>query len=357
VFSEIIKLVPSLDRAAMNSLFATLSRRFTEVAKKFGQGIKTAMKLSPFLAVAGAILSKILNPLEKAEEIIDKILNKGDDANTNAEEFGADPGKLLRLEAIGAAKGLDAATLRTLLGKFQGELAKEQEAAKDPNAKPGILREFVGETDTAQAFFSFVQAMQKLDKSRQVIVQSEVFGDKIRGKGSEFFNSTDFQDILNRLPSAPVLSKAAAKTGALSDRKDLDTAIRNTEDFVRKSSLVNETMVKDIDTSERQKLAAEDETLKRYDSLKSTSIAIQELTHKFDTFTTQLINDTAPLLLKAINELVAGVNIMLPYLEVIKNWTVTAFDGTLQAIADMSLAIEGYWNDFKNSRVYKWFGR
>ncbi len=33
---------------------------------------------------------------------------------------------------------------------------------------------------------------------------------------------------------------------------------------------------------------------KRFDSLKSSSIAIQELTHKFDAFATDLINNVAP---------------------------------------------------------------
>lgn len=357
MFSEVIKLVPQLDRAALSSMFKSLNDRFAQVAQKFGQGMKGAMKLGPLAAVAGVFLAKLLNPLQKAEEIIDRILNKGDDAMTNADEFGADPGKLLRLEAIGAAKGLDAETLRMLLGKFQGALAQEQEKAKDPKSTPGVLREFVNEKDTAQAFFDFVQSIQKLDKSRQVVVQSEVFGDKVRGKASEFFNAKDFGEILAKLPASQTLANAAVKTGELADKKDLDAAIRAMQDFVNKSNLVNETMVNDIDKSERIKMAAEDQTLKRYDDLKSTSIAVQELTAKFDEFATDMISKTAPMLLQAIEELTKGVTILLPYIQTLANWTVTAFDSTLEAIASISNSIDGYWSEFKNSRVYKFLGR
>jgi len=357
MFSEVVKLTPQLDKTSLTTMFKTLNTRFAEVAKKFGAGMKGAMRLGPLAAIGGVFLAKLLNPLQKAEEIIDRIINKGDDAVTNAEEFGADPGKLLRLEALGAAKGLDAATLRQLLGKFQGALSKEQESAKDPNAKPGILREFVSIKDTSEAFFSFVQSMQKLEKSRQVVVQSEVFGEKVRGKGSEFFNATDFNAILKLLPSAESLTAAAKRTGELSDKKDLDAAVRMLEDFERKSKLVDSGMIADIDKSERLKMQGEDETLKRYDSLKSTSIAVQELTHKFDSFATDIMQKTAPMLVTAIENLTGIVTSMMPTLTTIADWTATALDGVIDVVARISVAIDGYWSEFKNSRFYKFFGK
>ncbi len=356
MFTEVVKLTPQLDKTSLASMFKTLNQRFSDVAKKFGAGMKGAMRLGPLAAVAGVFLAKLLNPLQRAEEIIDRIINKGDDAITNAEEFGADPGKLLKLEGIAQAKGVDAATLRTLLGKFQGALAQETEKAKDPKAQPGILREFISETDTAEAFFSFIQSMQKLEKSRQVVVQQEVFGDRIRGRASEFFNASDLGDLLKMFPDSQTLSQAATKTGALSDQKDLNNSIRELQDFVTKSKLVSEGMIKDIDTSARQKDRADNETLKRYDQLKSTSIAVQELTAKFDSFATDMIQKTAPLLVDAINNLTSLVNTMMPYLTTIADWTATAFNGTIDAIARISVAMETYWSEFKTSRVYKFFG-
>lgn len=367
MFSEIVKLTPQLDRAAMNNMFRTLSSRFTEVAKKFGNGLKMAMKLAPFMAIAGAILTKILNPLQKAEEIIDKILGRAGDLTDTAEELGADVGAYARLESVAQAKGVDAATLRTLIGKFQSDLAKEREnqrqeeadraAGKTPTTQPGLLREFTSETDTAQAFFTFIQSMQKLTKDQQTLVQDTIFGERLRGRVAAFFNEQDFAKILNRLPSRDSLRSAIQRADAIGDTRDIDTAAREAEDLVTKSNLMQTRFVKALDQSARLQDQSDNEQLKRFDSLKSTSIAVQELTHKFDSFTTQLINDTAPMLIKLLNELAEGVKILIPIMQKIGEWTATAFDSTIEAIANMSVAIEGYWNEFKNSRVFKWFGR
>lgn len=356
MFSEIIKLIPQVDRNSLSTMFKTLNDRFAQVAKKFAQGLKGALKLAPLATVAGVFLSKLLNPLEKAEAIIDRIVNKGDDAVTNADEFESDAGRLLRLEALGAAKGLDAATLRQLLGKFQGALAVEKErAALQPEAAPGPLREFITETDTASAFYSFIQSLQRVEKSRQIVVQREVFGDRVRGKASEFFNATDFAEILSKLPSADALRTAAERSGTLSDQKDLNEAIRNSEDFVKKSQLLTEQMIKDIDVSERIKLQSEDQSLIRYDALKSSSIAIQELTHKFDQLASALITDVAPKLVNLLTELDKGLKIMMPFLIEAKDFMAEKLDKGLDLIVQASLAIEGYWQEFKKSRIYLYF--
>lgn len=367
MFTEIVKLTPNLDRSAMNKMFKTLNQRFSDTAKRFGQGIKMAMKLAPFMAIAGAILSKILNPLQKAEEIIDKILGKAGDVTDTAEELGSDPGTFMRMEAAAAAKGVDAATFRMLLGKFQSDLAQERLNEKSeteakargetPKTGPGLLREFTEIEDTSVAFFEFIQSMQRLDKDMQTIVQNTIFGERVRGRAAAFFNEKDFAKLFARLPTSEVLSGATKRLDDIGDVRDLDTVVRETEDYVRKSKLIQVGMVKDMDTALRQENKSEDETLIRYDSLKSTSIAIQELTHKFDKFTTELISDTAPMLLKAIESLTAVVTELMPYLSAIKEWTVGAFDSTIEAIANFSVSVDGYWQEFKKSRVYRWFGR
>lgn len=355
MFSEMVKLVPSVDPGALKRMFQTLNQRFAQVAKKFGEGLKNAFKFTGAIAIIGGLFSKLLNPLEKAEEIINRIIDKGDDAMTNAEEFGADPGKLLRLEALGRAKGLDADTLRTLLGKFQSELAKEQEAAKS-GGKPGLLREFVGEKDTAQAFFDFLQSMQRLDKSRQTVVQGEIFGEKIRGKASEFFNADDFAAILAKLPSAEVLAEAAQKSGKVADERDLLAAIRESQDFVNKSGRVDESMVKAIDVGERKKLQGEDETLARFDSLKQTNIAVQELTHKVDTLFTDFIQNAVPKLLEGMTLLSQGITILTPIITTAGTMLETGFNRGIEATAKVVTAIEQAWGEFKGSRIYKYFG-
>lgn len=343
MFSEMIKIVPQMDRSALNRMFQNLTQRFATVAKKFSRGLKNAMNLrnAGIIAFGGAILSKLLNPLEKAEAIMDRLLTKGDDAVGSAQEFGSDPGKLLRLEALGRAKGLDAETMRSLLSKFQTALAQEQEAAKDPKAEKGLLREFVGETDTADAFFKFIQSLQALDKSRQVVVQSEIFGEKIRGKASEFFNTKpeDFAKLLASLPASGVLSQAAKKTSDLSDLTDELAARRELEDLVSKADFLNEGQVRSLDQIKRKELSDETKTLTKFDVTKETTIAVQELTSKVDKLATQIMTETVPVITKSIEGLTMLLNdVLIPLIRGIKSWLETA------------------WAEFKTSRVFKFFG-
>lgn len=410
MFSEIIKMIPTVDRAQLGSMFQSLNGRFADVAKKFGAGLKNVFKFGGVFALLGGLIAKLMNPLEKAEEVIDRILKKGDDAMTNAEEFGSDAGKLLRLEALAQTKGVDADTLRQMLGKFQSALAKEQEAAaapariaeqmkteQDPQqlkvlevqlvaakaaaAQGGRLQEFVGETDMADAFFKFIQSLQRLDKSQQTVIQSEIFGEKVRGKAAEFLNAKDFAEILKQLPSTEVLREAAAKSGSVADLKDLLQAKRESEDFVKKSGLVNESQVQAIDQSERVKLRGEDETLKRFDSLKSSSIAIQELTHKFDGFVTDFITNVAPSLVNGVNVMSKFAAEFMPSFAEMKGAISTSLDLVVEGMADLVAgvedlwtkggewvdgvaakvsgavkSIESVWAEFKSSRIYRTFG-
>jgi hypothetical protein len=376
VFSEIVKLIPSVDKTALNRMFTSLNQRFTSVAKKFGQGMKNAMKLGGLVALGSALIAKLINPLEKAEEIIKRITSKGDDAVTNAEEFGTTEGKLLRLEALGAAKGLDSDQMRVLLGKFQGELAKEQLAARNEKALtpeqraelkakgqepvPGVLRDFIDIPDMADAFFAFVQSLSatgRTDKAKQTVVESTVFGEKLSGKAAEFFNATDFEDVLKKLPRVEVLTEAAKKAGALADLNDLLTAVRNAEDFVGKSKLVNEKQIKDLDRAARGEMRSEDQTLARFDALKSTSIAIQELTEKFDQFSTMLIKDAAPMVLESIRGLSALAETLKPIVSDAKDLMSEGFGRLADGLASLSNKIDTMWESFKASRLWRWGGK
>ncbi len=367
MFTEVIKLVPTLDRSALSSMFENLSKRFSSVARKFGDGMKSALKFGGLAGIATALISKLVNPLQKAEEIIDRVLNKGDDAVTAAEEFQSTPGKVLRLQALGRAKGLDPETIFNLVRKFQGALAKEQEAiaapekiqrklaeTKDPVQRlalqaelktaretaqqGGVLHEFINEKDIVEAFFKFSQSLSALgrtDKAQQTVAETQVFGEKVRGKAVEFLNATDFASILSKLPSAKTLDVAATKTGNLNDLKDLLTGVRETEDFVTKSTLVNETQVKALDQSTRLSDKADNQTLQRFDALKSSSIAVQELTAKFDQFTTDFLNNVAPEMVKGINVLSKFAGEFLPSFAEVKGVVIVGIDKIVDVTSDI----------------------
>lgn len=361
MISEIVKLVPEADRAALNKMFSTLSSRFSQIAKMFGKGLKVAMTAAPFLAIGGAILSKLLNPLQESEEIIDRILQKTGDTEDTAEDLGTTAGNLLRLGFLGEAKGVDADTMKQLLTKFQGALVEERLAAQDPTKQAGTLREFIGEQDSSKAFFNFLQALNNrdlVDRDTAIAAQSEIFGEKLRGRTAQFFNAKpeELQMILDRLPSAGTLQSAFDKAAPVADQNDLLKASRNADDLVTKMNLMDPGKVLGLDASDRQKMRAQNEGLARFDSLKTSSIAIQELTHKIDQYATKLINEGAPLFLKAVQNLEIAITALTPYLDAFKAELYVWYNGISTTVGNIKKAMDQYWIDFKASRLFRLFG-
>lgn len=164
-----------------------------------------------------ALIDKLLNPLKEVQEAIDRSLSKGDDLATFAAQFNTTAGRLAKVQALGEASGLDAEGLRMLLVKFQTSLA---EAAADKN-KDTSVRAFAGRQDTLEAFFEFIQSLQKLNKGDQLRVQSEVFGERQILKASEFLNA-DFATLGKQFArfDTEKLTRAANKLANFSDLND-----------------------------------------------------------------------------------------------------------------------------------------
>lgn len=339
MFTEILKLTPRMDRTALARMVNDLNRRFGAVAKRFGRGLRSALRMAPIFAIAGAALAKFLNPLEKAEEILNRLLEKSDDVVTDAEELGTTPGALRRLQGVAQSKGVDNATLKQLLLRFQSALAAEQEAAKR-GEDAGTLRNFVDEKDTANAFFRFIQSLQKLDKSAQVSFQDEIFGGKIRGRATELFNApeADLAEFLKKLPDADKLGDALIKAAKLTDKRDELASIRDAEDDIAKSAIVNESMIETIDQVRRQEQKREREQLSRLNSLADVSKSMGELSGKFDSFSTELMSSWLPMIVNGLN-LLPGI-----------------FNTVLEKIALFQTKIENMFLEFKGSRLWRYFG-
>lgn len=270
MFKEILKIIPRLDNGDLNKMDRTLSQRFGKIAKKFGSGLLAAIKGGGIAGLALTLVDKILNPLQDVQESIDRIFKRGDDLVTYAKQFNTTSGKLAKLQAFAQSAGLDNEALFFALSKFQTAVA---EATVDPN-KPTSVRQFAGRTDTADAFFEFIQGLQKLDQGSQSLVQKEVFGERQVLKMADFLQS-DFQ-ALNKFFAkfdSDKLTQAADKAGGLSDLADTLAAQRGLQDLINKSKIVNEGVVRAQDQRARAELSREDERIKSYQSLSTISEA------------------------------------------------------------------------------------
>lgn len=290
MFKEILQIIPKLSPGDLNQMERSLSTRFGKVAKKFGKGLVGALTGGGIAGIALGLIDKLLNPLKETQEAIDRVLRQGDDIVTNAKQFGTTAGKLFRLQQLAKSTGLDAGSLDVLLQKFQAALA---EAKQDPN-KATAVRQFVAplvidpetgrpaarqpEQDIAETFFHFIQALQKLDKSQQVIVQQEVFGEKQILKMADFLQ-TDFDQQSRKLggPRAANLTESLEKLGDLNDLKDTLEARREMEDTLKKSRAINEGMVRAQDAQLKLELQKENQRVANYQNLMALTAATTQI--------------------------------------------------------------------------------
>jgi uncharacterized protein YidB (DUF937 family) len=274
MFKEILQIIPKLSPGDLNNMERSLTTRFGRIAKKFGKGLVASLTGGGLAGLALGLVDKLLNPLKETQDAIDRVLKQGDDLVTNAKQFGTTAGRLFRLQQLAASTGLDENSLDVLLTKFQTAVA---EAVQDPT-KVTSVRQFAGSKDIAEAFFQFIQSLQKMGKNQQILVQQEVFGEKQILKMAEFLQ-TDFgkQAALVGGPSSAQLTPGLESLAAKSDLKDALTARRTLNDTLEKSRAITEAMVRSQDTQAKQDLKKENLQIKSYNDLAAISIASTEI--------------------------------------------------------------------------------
>jgi hypothetical protein len=264
MFSEILKIIPRLDGGDLNKLEKNLGGRFSKIAKKFGKGLGASLMGGGVAGLALGLIDKLLNPLKEVNDSIERTLKAGGDYVANAEQFGTTPGKLLKLQKVAQAKGVDSDALYGLITKFQVAVA---EAAADPDKKTSV-RQFVGQKDSAESFYKFLQGMQNLTKEQQLLVQSEVFGEKQILKNADFFNSAkDFGEMMVRmnLQASTKYNAAAWKLDNLDDKAEEMVASREAGDFLTKGSKISEGVINEREAARRREMNQENYRLGRYD--------------------------------------------------------------------------------------------
>lgn len=274
MFKEVLTIVPKLSSGDMNAMERSLSTRFGKIAKKFGKGLVATLTGGGIAGLALGLIDKLLNPLKETQDAIDRVLKQGDDIVTNAQHFGTTAGKLFRLQALAKSTGLDSESLFMLMEKFQSQIAQ---AAADPN-KESAVRNFVGSKDMAEAFFEFIQSLQKMDKTQQNLVQQDVFGEKLILRMADFLQ-TDFgwQQKLIGGPKSEDMTAPLEHLNRLNDLKDALEANRMMTDTMSKSKEINAGMIKSQDERIRLDLQKENQQIKSYEDLAAISNATAQL--------------------------------------------------------------------------------
>ncbi len=311
MFKEILKIIPRLENRDLQNMERTLNSRFQRVAKRFGSGLLSAIKGGGVVGLAVGIIDKILNPLKEVQESIDRALKVGDQASTQAGQFGTTAGSLFRLQQMAGAKGLDSDSLGVLITKFQTAVAQ---AAADPS-NPTAVSNYVGKSDKAEAFFEFIQALQKLDKidpDAATRVQAEVFGEKQILKMAEFLKA-DFRQLSDQIggPSAEELSAGLGKLDVLDDRRNILKAKQETLDIMVKARALNRNTIDLFAQGDQNELDRENKRLGSVDDLKKIAMASDKIVKLLEDGYLQLapyIAGSIPKIIKAFQTTAEGVD-------------------------------------------------
>lgn len=265
----------------------TLSSRFMRVAKGFGKGLKAAS----MLALGSAVLDKLINPLQEVKAAIDRTLGKADDVVTNARQFNTTTENLLKVRALGGVRGLSSENVDMLLTKFQGAVAQASLNPDDP--ANSAVKNYVGEKDTALAFYNFITQLQKMDSNQRTLIQQQVFGEKQVLKMAEFLQDTGFKESAEALKKVDFGKAAAAseKLAGLNDKMTANRVVNELNDLSGKAGVINKGTVADVNKSELGALKRENDQIRNSRSGFTAEENMAELTHQVQQLTTKLLTE------------------------------------------------------------------
>jgi hypothetical protein len=298
MFSEVLKIIPKLDNSQAANMERSLNSRFKNVSKKFGG----ALKIAAVAGLGSAFVSQILNPLNDVKATIKATLTKADDIVTYATQFNTTPEKLAKLQSFASLKGLESDNLYMLLNKFQGAVAQTK---ADPT-KPSAVRNYTNIPDTADAFFEFIQALQKMAPNEQNIVQQSVFGEKQILKMSEFLQS-NFKESNSALAKVNFknLGVALQSLESVESLQKREEVINGLNDLIQKSLVINSGTVQSESLADRLKNARENKQIADFDRMTELNNQIEEMKEMLRNASTTILKEF-PVIMQAVKRSISG---------------------------------------------------
>lgn len=235
--SYILKVQPMLDATKARQIETALTRRFANVARKFGRGLNNAMRFGITGGVIGASFAMfsnaILNPLREADQKINDILAKADNVGTRAKQFGSNEADYFALQSVAAFKGVQETDLINILTRMQTMIGNA--ALGEENA----LLNYKNEKNMVKVFLEVVKELNKLNDTEKSAIQAQIFGQKAVGKLAEFTDKDfDIETESRRLMreagvTRENVQRRSEHLGALEDYQSRLREIRAARDYVR----------------------------------------------------------------------------------------------------------------------------
>lgn len=287
MLTEVLKIQPKLDNNELNQMERQLGSRFSRIAKGFGRGLK----LASMAALGAAVLDKLINPLQEVKAAIDRTLGKADDIVTNAKQFNTTTENLLKIRSLANVRGITNENIDMLLTKFQGAVAA---AAANPNDPANsAVKNYVSEKDTAVAFYNFITQLQKMDKNQQLLIQTQVFGEKQVLKMAEFLQDVGFKESAASLQKVNFgqAAQSAEKLGSLNDKMTANRVVNDLRDLTSKAGVIGNDTIRNVNRSEIANLNRENGRIGRSAQAFTAEENIAQLTDKVEQLANNIITE------------------------------------------------------------------
>lgn len=287
MLTDVLKIQPKLDNNELNQMERQLGGRFSRIAKGFGRGLK----LASMAALGAAVLDKLINPLQEVKAAIDRTLGKADDIVTNAKQFNTTTENLLKIRSLANVRGITNENIDMLMTKFQGAVAAASANPNDP--ANSSVKNYIGQKDTAVAFYNFITQLQKMDKNQQLLVQTQVFGEKQVLKMAEFLQDVGFKESAASLQKVNFgqAAKSAEKLGELNDKMTANRVVNDLRDLTSKANVIGNDTIRNVNRSEIANLNRENGRIGRSAQAFTAEENIAQLTDKVEQLANNIITE------------------------------------------------------------------
>jgi hypothetical protein len=258
MFTEILRIKPVLDTASATKMEASLGTRFRRIATTFRRGLSLAIKGS-VIGLSLALLTRFLNPLEKIEEKIRKLLDDAKGEKDLADEYGTTPGKLRSLQNAAGTIGVTPETLKDLMNKYAKAIEKAREELRDPNSEISdstrALKNYANDKDLAESFLQFLQNVKSAGQAQKGVgtistregvrdrtpqetresIEKAVFDEILKGQSKRLVDANYAQILNNPAATSTQLDKAYDNLTAREQQDRNNTINQETADLLRSS--------------------------------------------------------------------------------------------------------------------------
>lgn len=287
--SAILKVKPQIDQNDARKMEKSLFDRFKNIGKTAKKTLKDVVS-GGLLGFAVGLAQNMLSPIEEVENRIKAMLDRAGDLREIAEEFNTSAGKIQLLNAVALANGLKGESLKSLMIAFRQTVDQAEEQiskGESLDERTSLVKNFVGSTDMAEAFFNFVQGLRDIKGQQRDNIERSIFGNVQYGASRRFLDNAGVVHGPNGYvnPGIAKVDTAVDKLSILDNQYQMDKFSQETRELLRSGGTINKSIIDQMVAYENRQKDKEYRQLQSYNDLYEARLAIDKISGIMETIT------------------------------------------------------------------------